>query len=161
MQPNPSIDNVVKEIDQRIEKIWNRPPSELKSLLEVKGPLRKPFNVVIYAYWDTNALAGTLWTLRQNAKDGVPISSLTTITGSILDSHAKSFEAYGLLDTAALLREGSAIQSQVKDPKEYILIAERLIVYLNRLGMAGWIDLMIPWKELGDTFEEALRSEKA
>ena len=160
MKPNLSVEKVVKEIDQRIEKIWNRPPLELKRLLEVKGPLRKPFNVVIYAYWDANALASTLWTLRHNAKTGVPVGPLAIITKSILENHIRSFEAYGLPDTVTLLRKVSDVQPQVKESKEYILVVERLIVYLNRLGMAGWLDLMVPWKELGETFEKVIRPEK-
>jgi hypothetical protein len=160
MSRNGSINNIVKEIDQRIEEIWNRPPSEIENLLEVKGLCRQSFNLVIYAYWDTNALASTLWTLRRNAQSGVPISSLATVTGSIVDSHARSLEAYGLLDTAELLGKVSPILSQVKESREYIMLVERLVVYLNRLGMAGWLDLLIPWQELGETFEEALRSDR-
>lgn len=158
MKPNAQVDQAVQAIDRRIEKIWNQPPAELKNLLEVKGPCRQSFNPVMYAYGDANALAGILWNFRLKAKEGIPIGPLAILTGSILESYAKSFEAYGLWDTAALLRQGAKAQAEMKGSGEYIHLAERLIVYLNRLGMAGWLDLMMPWKELGDAFTEALRS---
>jgi len=152
-------ENIVKEIDFYIKKIWNKPPSEIENLLDTKNVFQQPFNLVIYSYGDTNALAGILWVLRKSAKakKNVSLNNLIIITTSILDAYAISFEAYGLLDTAKLLRSVSEAILQLKETREYIVVIERLTVYLNRLGMAGWLDLLIPWQKLDSVFKSVHR----
>lgn len=158
MSRNRGIDDILRDLDKRIEKIWNKPPPEIETLLEHRGPYRQSFTMVIYAYFETSALASTLWILRQNAKTSLQINTLATVTRSILDSHAISLETYGLTDTAELLRNSSTTLAQVKKSKEYFMIIERLVVYLNRLGMAGWLDLLIPWQDLSYAFEKTWRT---
>ena len=160
MNQDTSTQEIVAEINQRIEQIWDKPPAEIKSLLEIKAPYRQAFNLAIYSYFDANALAGTLWVLRGNLKDGIPLDNLPTVAASIVRSHAKSCEAYGLPDTSALLEKVSNVMGKIKDREDFIEVLERLIVYLNRMGMAGWLDLLMPWKKLGDAFEKVLAEEK-
>jgi hypothetical protein len=150
------LEKVVDEIEERTEKIWKKSPPEIDRIQEPKGPYCQSFTGVIYAYFDANALAGTLWTLRKNAKAGVTIDSLTTVTQSILETHAVSFEAYGLEDSAKLLRKVSVALENANNSKEFVTIVEKLVAYLNRLGMSGWLDLIIPWQRLSCAFEEAI-----
>jgi hypothetical protein len=160
MTQNLSVHDIIKYIDKRIDEIWSNPPSEIENLLEPRGPYGQSFTTVIYAYFDVYALANILWTLRQNAKAGVPIGSLATVTESILNNHAVSLEAYGLADTAKFLRKISLSLLQVRDSKEYVMMTEKLMVYLNRLGMAGWLDLIVPWQMLSCAFEEGRQARR-
>jgi hypothetical protein len=158
MSKHSGVELFLRTLDERIAAIWKEPPSELKKILEPAGPYASRFPIVIYSYWNANALAGDLWILRRNAKSGVALSGLIPITKSIIDSNAVSFQVYGLTDTFDLLKKASSVLGEVKDTGEFIAIVEKLVVYLNRLGMAGWLDLLVPWQKLNSAFEEALQT---
>jgi len=158
MSKRSGVETFLRTLDEKTATIWKEPPSELKKILEPAGPYASRFPIVIYSYWNANALAGDLWILRRNAKSGVSLSGLIPITKSIIDSNAVSFQVYGLTDTFDLLKEASTVLGEVKDVTEYVAIAEKLVVYLNRLGMSGWLDLLVPWQKLNSAFEEALQT---
>lgn len=158
MSETLNVDSVIRMIDQKINEIWSEPPSEIDNLLEPKGPYGSSFPIVINAYSTANGLAGFLWALTKCAKTGDSIDCLANVTKHVIDSHIVIFEVCGLTATTKLLKSVSAILPQVKDLKEYTSLLERLIVYLNRLGMAGWIDLSIPWRRLSYVFDEEMQS---
>lgn len=159
MNGDSSVGSVIKMIEQKTKEIWSEPPSEIASLLEPKGPYGSSFPIVINAYSTANGLASTLWALRKCARTGDSIDCLADVSKNIIDSHIVIFEVCGLTATTKLLKNVSAILSHVKDPKRYVLLLEKLIVYLNRLGMAGWIDLLIPWRRLSYAFDEEVKED--
>lgn len=158
---------ILRELEKRIEEIWFAPPSEVENLKNPKGGVfQYAFSHINYAYSEFYQFAPTLWVLKKAAKGAaafgsathtVPIASIRSMTQALLQYHALLLDIYGLRDSAELFRKASDALEKETDADEYCEIAQRLILYCNKMAEGGCLDSLMSWGRYDCLYDALLR----
>ena len=149
-----SVSEFIKEVEDLIDKIWEKPPVEIKNVKEIPkiAPLR-PFFGINYAFHLLSQLRGTLITLTACARNGVSIDSIKSVTTAVIKSKCVFIEITGLTETLQLLGKTCKVIEGIENICDYVDITDRLCIYLGKLSDRGWLDLEMHWKEVSSAYD--------
>jgi hypothetical protein len=161
---------ILRELEKRIEEIWFGSPTEIENLKNPKGGVfQYAFSHISYAYAEFYQFAPTLWTLKLATRGAtrigskrvtVPIESVKSVTRALLLSHALMLDIYGLNISAELFRKSSDALENVTNASEYCEIADRLVLYCNKMAEGGCLDALMSWGRYNCLYDGLLRHQR-
>ena len=147
---------VIDSVAAARQAIWLEQPAELSSIWTKKGARNQGATTLIRATRRLAELSTTLHRLRAGAKQGgLDLATLKAFTASLLGFYSDYFggEYYKLEGFSQILRHAKEGVLHVETLGEYLELTSELTLYTSRMDL--WVfDVMIPWPELGKTFDE-------
>jgi len=146
----------IKELKEIKESVWLKMPVEIANLLSNTGPLQ-PAGKIIYAECDARILHEFLWDVRMMLYEkDTNYNCAKQFTMVLLKYFQKKFSGLYFLKSVAnvikLVMEGI---NECKESTEFLEFVDEFILYIGRISM--WLDLLIPWHYLNQTFKKHAR----
>ncbi len=144
---------VLDQVSAATEVIWQGTSPDVERMYNRKMAHNQSFTVMIFGQ---NAVDGTRKDCRHLVallrRYGIPLADVKRIGRDLLAADADMFQRrYGLVDTAALIRNLSEALEASDDSEEWATALLRTADYLYYLSHA--IAVHIPWHELSVAFE--------
>lgn len=149
-----SVPEFIKELDVAINRIWEKPPVEIKKLKQRQRayPLL-PFTIINYAFHYCRGLMETISVMGRCADDNVLLENLKTITIEIIKEKCIYLEVVGLSDTVRFLRRICKVMESIQKVDDFTTICTKLAMYLGKLADRGWLDLEMHWSEVSSAYD--------
>jgi hypothetical protein len=147
--------SIVQEIDESSAAMLDNPPEDIRRMRQRMGARGQNASICFYAYADIGAASGRLYSLEVNIlREDYDLHTLLDSANSWLDALADRIPRYYRYnDTSALLYRVTGELRSCKDRRQARQIVQALQHYMSALRF--WIDLEIPWPEVGVAFAEA------
>ena len=147
---------VLKELDASYAKLWDTKPAEIDNIFKRNAKNGKHFSVWIGAYGAIDIVCSNAYKYVSWGKKH--FGDFTTIKQDACDSMKGSAGAYrisfGMSDFADLLVKVGDAYLECKDYAEFEELSKKIHLYASR--MFYWIDGMIPWAKLSETFNSLM-----
>jgi hypothetical protein len=142
------------------ERMWSEKPRDISEALDKsKGYTDSwgaSFFPTLYAWEETVASRNTFLTLRTVLlESGSDLNTVKSMARHLLDLYISYFRMTNMRHTTDLLREASAQVENLVCREALQELLEELIRYVGRLHY--WIEPLMPWGRIIDTFESAVR----
>lgn len=150
------ISALTKEIDERIDEMWLKPPREIENLKNpnLSEPNTNSLMAIASAYYLLRNLGGFCWGLRSHAKaNRIPLAYLKPLAASTFEDSHKHLGFGGLPETADLFLKAAKVINDLENVKDFIEIMDRLCVYCNKYSSNGWLDILMQWHKLSCVYE--------
>ncbi len=154
------MNELIREIKARINDGWVDQPEDIDLLLERKGAKNQNLTIDVYAQGDTNAMAYFLFILYSYAKEEKgDLETLKNLASELLSFQGNRFkEYYKMPDSLALSMRAAVAFKDVKTYADYCELSRAVQCYFGQ--MSYWVDLVIPWNELGEEHKRIMEEKK-
>lgn len=143
------MNELIREINSRLKDARIDPPADIERMLERKGAKGQNLTINVYAQGDTNAMAYFMFILYTYAKEEKgDLDTLKNLASDFLAFQGNRFkEYYKMWDSLKVSMDSALAFKDVKDKEEFCALARAVQSYFGQL--AYWVDLVMPWDELG------------
>lgn len=143
------MNELIREINSRLKDAQINPPADIQRMLERKGAKNQNFTINVYAQGDTNAMAYFMFILYTYAKEEKgDLETLKNLASDFLSFQGNRFkEYYKMWDSLKVSMDSALAFKDIRTNEEFCQLARAVQSYFGQL--AYWIDLVIPWEELG------------
>jgi hypothetical protein len=153
----PTASNTFTETLRAIrEQMWTEKPRDIVEALDKSKGFTDSWGAsffpTLYAWEETVASRNTFLTLRTVLMEsGTDLHTVKRMAGHLLELYVSYFRMTNMRDTTELLRQASAEVEKLATREELMALLEELIRYVGRLHY--WIEPIMPWDRLIETFE--------
>ncbi|MDR1835172.1 MAG: hypothetical protein LBQ96_05150 [Fusobacteriaceae bacterium] len=147
--------DIVKELNERSQKMLAERPQDMDSMRKRMGARDQNASIAIYAYVDIGATADILYYWEKaSLKEDYELSTLIKIVSDWMLFVADRIPRYYRFhETSALTVSAMEALKTVKTRAEAKELLKAIQHYYTELKF--WIDLDIPWPEIGDAYAKA------
>ncbi len=147
---------VLKELDASYAKLWDTKPAEIDNIFKRNAKNGKHFSVWISAYGNIEDIGGNAYKFVSWGKNKMgDLETIKQIASSSMKGSSGAFKIYfGMNDFADLLVKVGDAYLECKDYAEFEELSKKIHLYASR--MFYWIDGMIPWAKLSETFNSLM-----
>jgi hypothetical protein len=147
---------IVKELTELGLKMQRERPADMDAMRKRMGARDQNASIAIYAYADIGVTASLLFQLEKSSlKDDYDLRTVVNVACDWLFFIADRIPRYYCFsDTAALITRTIEALRAAETREEVNKTLQAIQHYIGQLGF--WIDLDIPWPELGVAYAKAV-----
>ena len=148
-----SISDFSKELYANIDRIWEKPPDEIKKMKEdLNVPRMYAWFKVNYTFHQLKSMGELLSVSAACANEGMSLDTIKAINNRFITHQINLMKAQGLEDTVKILMKAGKMIDGAKNVEEYLAINDPLRIYVAKMGQAGWLDHEQYWSEMSSAW---------